>query len=104
MAVYSSVAQQVTLCLFDSDGRETRVPLPGLDAGVWHAEVRGVAAGQAYGFRVDGPWDPGSGLRCNPAKLLLDPYARAISGAVSIGPAVYGHDRPSGARGFGRRQ
>jgi len=92
VAVYSSVAQQVTLCLFDSDGRETRVPLPGLDAGVWHAEVRGVAAGQAYGFRVDGPWDPGSGLRCNPAKLLLDPYSRAISGAVTFGPAVYGHD------------
>ena len=52
----------------------------------------GVGPGQAYGYRVSGPWNPAQGLRCNPAKLLLDPYARAVSGTVSFGPEVYGHD------------
>jgi isoamylase len=68
------------------------VPLPGLDAGVWHGQVSGLKAGQAYGFRVDGPWDPAAGLLCNPNKVLLDPYARAISGAARFGPAIHGHD------------
>jgi isoamylase len=92
VAVYSSVAEAVTLCLFDGDGTETRIALPGLDAGVWHGQVRGLKAGQAYGFRVDGPWDPGVGRLCNPNKLLLDPYARAISGSASFPPAIYTHD------------
>ena len=88
VAVYSSVADQVLLCLFDADGTETRFRLPGMDAGIWHGFVEGVQPGQQYGFRVHGPYDPAAGKRCNPAKLLLDPYARAISGAVSFGPAV----------------
>ncbi len=92
VAVYSSVADEVLLCLFDATGAETRLSLPGLDAGVWHGFVEGVLPGQEYGFRVRGPYDPAAGQRCNPAKLLLDPYARAISGAVSFGPAVYGYD------------
>ncbi|WP_420122173.1 glycogen debranching protein GlgX [Nakamurella sp.] len=101
VAVYSSVADAVDLCLFDERGAETRVPLPGRDDGIWHGFVPGLEAGQLYGFRVHGPWDPATGRRANPAKLLLDPYARAISGAVTVAPAAYGYDaadprRPSG--------
>jgi len=90
-AVFSGIADAVTLCLFDAAGRETRVPLPDYDAGVWHGFVPGVGPGQAYGYRVAGPYDPARGLRCNPAKLLLDPYARAISGEVAFGPEVLGY-------------
>ncbi len=92
IAVYSSVADEVLLCLFDSDGTETQLPLPDVDAGIWHGFVEGVQPGQLYGFRVRGPYQPESGARCNPAQLLLDPYARAIAGQVSFGPAVYGYD------------
>ena len=90
-AVASSVADGVTLCLFDTSGSETRVPLLEYDAGVWHGFVPGVRAGQLYGYRVSGPYDPARGLRCNSAKLLLDPYARATSGTVLYGPEVLGH-------------
>jgi isoamylase len=89
-AVASGIADAVTLCLFDDAGRETRVPLADYDAGVWHGFVPGVGPGQAYGYRVAGPYDPPRGLYCNPAKLLLDPYAKAISGAVAFGKEVYG--------------
>ena len=91
-AIASSVATSVTLCLFDAAGTETQIPLPDNDAGVWHAFVPGIGPGQSYGYRVDGPWDPAQGLRCNPAKLLLDPYAKAVSGTVSFGPEVLGQD------------
>jgi isoamylase len=90
-AVASSVADAMTLCLFDGDGRETQVPLRDYDAGVWHGFVPGAGPGQAYGYRAAGPYDPARGLRCNPAKLLLDPYARAISGEVTSGPEVLGY-------------
>jgi glycogen operon protein len=80
------------LCLFDDAGDETRVALPEYDAGVWHGFVEGVGAGQAYGYRATGPWDPSRGVRCNPAKLLLDPYARATAGVVRSGPEVLDHD------------
>ena len=79
-AVSSGVADGMLLCLFDGAGAETRVALPEYDAGVWHGFVEGVGVGQAYGYRATGPWDPGRGVRCNPAKLLLDPYARATTG------------------------
>jgi isoamylase len=99
-AVASGIADAVTLCLFDDAGRETQVPLTDYDAGVWHGFVPGVGPGQAYGYRVAGPYDPARGLRCNPAKLLTDPYARAIGGQVTFGPEVLGHtagnsDQPS---------
>ena len=87
-AVASSVAEAMTLCLFDNAGRETQIPLQDYDAGVWHGFVPGTGPGQAYGYRAAGPYDPARGLRCNPAKLLLDPYARAISGEVAFGPEV----------------
>ena len=91
-AIASSVADSVTLCLFDQGGAETQIPLQDNDADVWHAFVPGIGSGQAYGYRVGGPWDPARGLRCNPAKLLLDPYAKAISGTVTFGPEVLGQD------------
>ncbi len=97
-AIASSVADSVTLCLFDGAGAETQIPLRDNDADVWHAFVPGVRPGQAYGYRVAGPWDPARGLRCNPAKLLLDPYAKAISGSVLFGPEVLGQDETDPAR------
>ncbi len=95
-AVASGVAEAMTLCLFDDAGREHQIALPEYDAGVWHGFVPGIGPGQEYGYRVTGRYDPARGLRCNPAKLLLDPYARAISGEVTFGPEVLGYaaDRP----------
>ena len=78
VAVFSDVAEAVELCLFDEDGTETRVELPERSGSVWHAYLPDLVANTKYGFRVHGPWDPGNGHRCNPAKLLIDPYARAI--------------------------
>jgi isoamylase len=91
-ALASAVADSVTLCLFDKAGAETQIRLADDDADVWHVFVPGIGPGQAYGYRVDGPWDPARGLLCNPAKLLLDPYAKAISGTVTFGPEVLGQD------------
>jgi glycogen operon protein len=87
----ASAADGVVLCLFDADGAETRIPLPERDGEVWHGYLPGVGPGQAYGYRATGPYDPRRGLRCNPAKLLLDPYARAIHGEVRPGPEVLGY-------------
>jgi isoamylase len=87
-AVASSVADAVTLCLFDAAGRERQIPLLERDADIWHGFVPGVGPGQRYGYRVAGPYRPAEGLRCNPNKLLLDPYARAIDGAVAWGDEV----------------
>jgi isoamylase len=81
----------VLLCLFDADGTETRVPLRERDGDIWHGFLPGVGPGQAYGYRVTGPYDPAQGMRCNLAKLLLDPYARAIDGDVRSGPELLGH-------------
>jgi isoamylase len=90
-ALFSSVADAVVLCLFDGAGHETRINLEAEEGYRWEGYVAGVLPGQRYGYRVHGPWDPGSGARCNPAKLLLDPYARAVAGEVRWDPAVYGH-------------
>jgi len=90
-AIASSIADSVRLCMFDDSGAETQIPLRDCDHDVWHAFVPGAGPGQAYGYRVSGPWEPARGLRCNPAKLLLDPYARAVAGSVSFGPEVLGH-------------
>lgn len=81
-AIYSSVATSVTLCLLDDDLNEMRIPMTEVDAYVWHVYVPQVRAGQLYGYRIDGPWDPQNGLRCDPSKLLLDPYAKAIEGQL----------------------
>ena len=92
-AVYSEVADHVEVCLFSPDGHERRLRLPEVTAFVHHGYVPGVEPGQHYGFRVFGPWDPSRGLWCNPAKLLIDPYAKAITGDLGWGPEVYGFDQ-----------
>ena len=91
-ALFSEVAERVELCLFDDDGVETRVELVDVDAFVWHAYLPSVQAGQRYGYRVHGPWDPAQGHRCNPNKLLLDPYAKATSGEISWGQPLFSYD------------
>jgi glycogen operon protein len=91
-AIFSEVAEGVELCLFAADGTESRHWLYEVDAFVWHAFVPGLEPGQRYGFRVHGPYDPTRGLRCNPNKLLLDPYAKAIDGDVRWDQALYGYD------------
>ena len=91
VAVFSEVAEAVELCLFDDGGAETRVLLPEYDAFVWHGYLPGVSPGQRYGFRVHGPYDPAKGLRCNPNKLLLDPYAKAIEGMVDGDESLFGY-------------
>ncbi|HZT67351.1 MAG TPA: glycogen debranching protein GlgX [Acidimicrobiales bacterium] len=90
-SLFSEVAEQVELCLFDPDGAETRVPLREVTAFCWHGYLSGVGPGQRYGFRVHGPHDPATGRRCNPAKLLVDPYAKAVDGEVGWDAAVFGY-------------
>ncbi|MGO4341594.1 glycogen debranching protein GlgX [Pedococcus sp. 2YAF34] len=94
-AVYAGHADSVEVCLFDegdTDGStERRVPLVERTHGTWFGFLPGVQAGQRYGLRADGPWRPQEGLRYNPHKLLLDPYARAVEGEVRWGPEVYAH-------------
>ncbi|MFJ8765679.1 glycogen debranching protein GlgX [Streptomyces clavifer] len=92
-ALWAGGAEAVELCLFDERGSETRLPLTELTHEIWHGFVPGVRAGQRYGYRVHGRWDPWTGARWNPAKLLLDPYARAVDGSFTLPPEVYGHVR-----------
>ena len=90
-ALFSANATAVELCLFDAAGAEhTRVPLTERTDEVWHGHLADASPGTVYGYRVHGPWAPGDGHRFNPAKLLLDPYARALSGTLRWDPAVYG--------------
>ena len=91
-ALFSSVAHGVDLCLFDDAGQEMRVPLTEVDADVWHGYLPAVRPGQHYGFRVHGPYDPAAGHRCDASKLLLDPYAKAVSGSVTPSPSLYSYD------------
>ncbi|MFF5563927.1 glycogen debranching protein GlgX [Streptomyces sp. NPDC012623] len=90
-AVYSEAAHRIELCLLHDDGSETAVELRETDAFVRHAYLPGIMPGQRYGFRAHGPYEPEHGHRCNSAKLLLDPYARAISGSIEWGESVYGY-------------
>lgn len=90
-AVFSEVAERVELCLLADDGTEARVDLPEVDAFVWHGYLPAVGPGQRYGFRVHGPYDPAQGLRCNPSKLLLDPYAKAIDGQIDSDPSLFSY-------------
>jgi len=97
-AVYSPEATSMMVCLFADDGTESRHRLTEHTLGVWHGAVPDVAVGTRYGFRADGPWEPTQGLRFNPHKLLLDPYARAVSDGVVPGPDVLGYDDSDSAR------
>ena len=91
-AVFSDVAERVELCLFDQAGTESRIKLPEVDAGVWHAYLPSVQPGQRYGYRVHGPYEPEHGLRCNPNKLLLDPYAKAVDGRFEWDQSLFGYE------------
>ncbi|MFE1934424.1 glycogen debranching protein GlgX [Streptomyces sp. NPDC059474] len=90
-AVFSEAAVRIELCLLHDDGSETAVELRESDAFVRHAYLPGIMPGQRYGFRAHGPYEPESGHRCNSAKLLLDPYAKALSGRIGWGEEVYGY-------------
>ena len=91
-ALFSEAAERVELCLFDEDGAERRIEVTEVDAYVWHVYLPSVQPGQRYGYRVHGPFDPSAGLRCDPSKLLLDPYAKAIAGMASNHPSLYSYD------------
>ncbi|PJJ63420.1 glycogen debranching protein GlgX [Compostimonas suwonensis] len=91
-ALYSQAAERVELCLFDESGEETRIEVVESDAYVWHCYLPTVQPGQRYGYRVHGPYDPSSGQRCNPNKLLLDPYAKATCGEFDWDQSLFSYD------------
>ncbi|MDQ1445702.1 MAG: isoamylase, partial [Acidimicrobiaceae bacterium] len=90
-SIFSEVADKVELCLFDDEGTETRLALPEITALCWHGYLPNVGPGQRYGFRVHGPNQSDQGMRCNPNKLLLDPYAKAVEGEVQWDEAVFNY-------------
>jgi isoamylase len=91
-ALFSEVAERVELVLVDDDGSTRTVELTEVDAFVWHGYLPGIQPGQRYGYRVHGPYDPSTGQRCNPSKLLLDPYAKAIDGQIDGDPSLFSYD------------
>ncbi|MDQ3358494.1 MAG: glycogen debranching protein GlgX [Actinomycetota bacterium] len=91
-ALFSEIATGVDLCLIGERGAETRIPLTEVDAHVWHGFLANCQPGQRYGFRVHGPHDPAHGHRCNPSKLLLDPYAKAFDGQVDGHRSLFSYD------------
>ena len=103
-ALFSGVADAVELCLIDDDGAETRVPLEEMDNHIWHGYLPGIAPGQRYGYRVHGPWDPADGKRCDPSKLLIDPYARAFDGSFDTHAALFSYDPDAEEPGTGRNE
>ncbi|WP_448852435.1 glycogen debranching protein GlgX [Corynebacterium sp. 335C] len=91
-ALFSDVAELVELCLIDEEGAETRIPLEEVDAHIWHCYLPGVMPGQRYAYRVHGPYDPDNGHRCDPNKLLVDPYAKAFDGDFDGDPSLFSYD------------
>lgn len=91
-ALFTEVAESVELCLFDSQGAETRVKMEEVDADIWHCYLPGIVPGQRYGYRVHGPWDPAQGLRCDPSKLLMDPYGKSFDGAFDGDASLFSYD------------
>jgi glycogen operon protein len=89
-AVHAPRATAAWVCVFDDEGGETQHRLTEQTLGIWHGAVPGIAPGTRYGYRVAGPWDPDTGMRFNVNKLLLDPFAQAVSGDLTPDPAVYG--------------
>jgi len=96
-SLFSEVAESVELCLFDDNNQETRIALEEVTGFCWHGYFPSIEPGQKYGFRVHGPWEPEAGHRCNPQKLLLDPYAKAIVGQVEWHEAVFPYSFNEGA-------
>ncbi len=91
-AIFSEVAEAIQLCLFDDEGEQLCVDVREVDGFVWHCYLPQVQPGQKYGYRVHGPYDPAKGQRCNPNKLLLDPYAKAVAGTIDWEPALFSYD------------
>jgi isoamylase len=91
-SLFSEIAEKVELCLIDDDGSESRIALDEVDGYVWHAYLPNIIPGQRYGFRVHGPFDPAAGHRCDPSKLLLDPYGKAFYGEFDFGQALFSYD------------
>lgn len=103
-ALFSNVAERVELCLIDDDGAEQRINLEEVDAYIWHCYLPGVQPGQRYGYRVHGPYDPADGKRCDPNKLLVDPYARAFDGEFDGHPSLFSYDIFADEPGSGRNE
>jgi isoamylase len=91
-ALFSEIAEKVELCLFADDGSETRIEVDAQDGYVWHCYLPTVQPGQRYGYRVHGPWNPAAGQRCNPSKLLLDPYAKAVAGEFDWAQPLFSYN------------
>src|SRR5471030_582777 len=90
-SIFSEVADRIELCLFDDAGNQTLVDLPEITAFTFNGYLPNVGPGQRYGYRVHGPWAPERGHRCNPSKLLLDPYGKAVEGLFQMDEAVFDH-------------
>ncbi|GAC69997.1 glycogen debranching protein GlgX [Gordonia soli] len=93
-SLFSEVATAVELCLVDDRGHERRIALDEVDGYCWHCYLPNVGPGQHYGFRVYGPYDPDRGLRCDPSKLLLDPYGKAFDGAFDGDASLFSYPLP----------
>ena len=91
-AIFSEVAEKVELCLFDQRGMETRITLDEVDAHIWHCYLPGIVPGQRYGYRIHGPWDPANGHRCDPSKLLMDPYGKSFDGEFDGHSSLFNYD------------
>jgi isoamylase len=96
-ALFSEIAEKVELCLIDEGGQESRIALDEVDGYIWHAYLPTVSPGQRYGFRVHGPFDPSAGHRCDPSKLLLDPYGKSFDGEFKFGQALFSYDMAAAA-------
>ncbi len=88
-SLFSEIAEGVQLCLFDEEGQETQIDMPEVTGYCWHGYLPSIGPGQRYGYRIHGPWEPAHGHCCNPAKLLIDPYTKAIDGQVQWHEAVF---------------
>src|SRR3981189_610319 len=106
-AVFSAHARRIDLCLFDQSGRReiTRLTLPEYTGEIWHGSLPEAHPGRVYGYRAHGPYEPQHGHRFNPHKLLLDPYARRLTGELRNSDALYGYrvNSPRGDLSFDRR-
>lgn len=91
-ALFSDVAEKVELCLISAEGEETRIALEEVDAHIWHCYIPSIMPGQRYAYRVHGPFDPANGKRCDPNKLLVDPYAKAFDGEFDGHPSLFNYD------------
>ena len=103
-AIFSDIAEKVELCLIEEDLSEVRIEMEEETAHVFHCYLPTVGPGQRYGYRIHGPYDPEQGLRCDPSKLLVDPYARAFEGDFDGDASLYSYDVHAEPAGTGRNE